>query len=106
MMAEALTFDFTRPVTRAEKFEEFHRANPHVLTNLEALTDKLIRRGQKHIGIGYLFEILRYESFMRTVDPDSEFKLNNNLRSRYARLLLERHPEWSEVISVRNLRSV
>ena len=104
--AQALTLDFTQPITRTEKFEEFHRANPHVLTNLEALADKLIRRGQTHIGIGYLFEILRYESFMRTEDTDSDFKLNNNYRSRYARILLERHPEWSEVISVRNLRSL
>ena len=106
MSAHALTLDFTQPVTRAEKFEEFHKSNPHVLTNLEALADKLIRRGQKHIGIGYLFEILRYETFMVTVDPESDLKLNNNHRSRYARLLLERHPEWSEVISVRNLRSL
>ena len=105
MTAVALTLDFTKPITRAEKFEEFHQANPHVYINLEALAEKLIRRGQKHIGIGYLFEILRYETFMRTEDPDSDYKLNNNYRSRYARLLLERRPEWTEIISVRNLRS-
>lgn len=105
MTTKELTLDFTKPTTRAEKFEEFHRANPHVFTNLEELAKKLIWRGQKQIGIGYLFEVLRYETFMVTVDADSDLKLNNNYRSRYARLLLEHHPEWSEIISVRNLRS-
>jgi len=101
-----LTLDFNQPITSREKFEAFHRANPDVLTNLEALAEKLIRRGQKHIGIGYLFEILRYETFLVTNDPDSDLKLNNNYRSRYARLLIERHPEWANTISIRNLRSL
>ena len=105
MMAEPLTFDFTKPITRAEKFEEFHSSNPHVYKNLEALAEKLIRKGQKHIGIGYLFEILRYEQFISTVDSNSDFTLNNSYRSRYARLLLERHPEWNEIIHTRALRS-
>ena len=105
MMSEQATFDFTKPVTRAEQFEEFHTANPHVFKNLEALAEKLIRKGQKHIGIGYLFEILRYEQFISTVDSNSDFTLNNSYRSRYARLLLERHPEWNDIIHTRALRS-
>ena len=105
MMSEPLTLDFSVPITRAEKFEEYHRLNPQVLVNLEALAEKLISKGQKHIGIGYLFEVLRYETFMATKDNESDFKLNNNHRSRYARLLIERHPEWKDIISIRNLRS-
>ena len=106
MNATALTFDFTTPITRAEKFEKFHQENPHVLTNLEALASKLISRGQKHIGIGYLFEILRYETFLVTNDPESDLKLNNSYRSHYARLLLERHPKWQNIIHIRALRSL
>lgn len=105
MMALQESFDFSKPITRAEKFEEFHSSNPHVYKNLEALAERLIRKGQKHIGIGYLFEILRYEQFISTVDANSDFTLNNSYRSRYARLLLERHPEWNEIIHIRALRS-
>lgn len=105
MMAEPLTFDFTKPITRAEKFLQFHEANPQVFQMLEMLAAKLVARGRKKIGIGLLTEVLRWEYYMVTDDPNSEWKLNNNLRAYYARLLVEKHPEWESVFELRQQRS-
>ena len=34
-----------------------------------------------------------------------QFKLNNSYRSRYTRLLLDRHPEWTDVFQTRELKA-
>lgn len=98
-------FDFSVALTHAEKFEEFHKANPEVFQMLEVLASSLIARGRKKIGIGFLCEVLRWNYYMETSDPNSEFKLNNNYRPYYARLLIERHPSWADAFEIRNLRS-
>jgi len=105
MMAEALTLDFRKPITKEEKFNAFHLANPHVFTALETATSELIRSGHNRIGIDWLIAIVRWENRSATTDAHSIYKINNDYKPRYARLLRQRHPEWSEVIVIRELRS-
>lgn len=105
MMALQESLDFTRPITRREMFEAFNAANPQVYANLEKLAGQLISKGRKKIGIGLLTEVLRWEFYLQTEDPNSEYAINNNYRSYYARLLVERHPEWNEAFELRHLRS-
>ena len=57
---------------------------------LRKLALALINRGHLRYGIAGLFEVLRYRHAMRTIDPDESFKLNNNYRAYYARLLMDR----------------
>ena len=83
------------------RFEEFHDENPHVYRNLELLAARAHRAGASRIGIGMLFEVLRWEHTLRTTGD--EFKLNNSFRSRYVRLMLERHPEWDGLFETRAL---
>ena len=71
--------------------------------NLEELAFKLINRGVKHFGIALLYENLRWHYLMSTTGDD--FRLNNSWRSHYARLLIERHPEWESIIETREMRS-
>ncbi len=105
MMTDQLTLDYSKPVTRQEQFEAFHAKNPHVYQDLERLAEQMFKRGRKKIGIGLLTEVLRWNFYLQTEDPNSEFLLNNNYRSHYARLLVDRHPEWSEAFELRHLRS-
>ena len=86
-----------------ERFALFHRANPWVAKALEALTADLVARGRTRIGIGMLFEVLRWQHSRQTVGDD--FKLNNSYRSRYARLLMELHPEWEGLFEIRRLHT-
>jgi len=90
--------------TIQEQFEEFHRLNPSVYRRLAAMARQLLARGRKKIGIAMLFEVLRWQYYVNTNDPSSEWKLNNNYRSRYARLMAK-EPEFSEVFEVRELKA-
>lgn len=101
----SMELDFSGEVTPAEKFEEFNRLNPQVYIALESMTRELVNRGRGKIGIKMLFEVLRWNYYMNTDDPNSDFKINNNYAPYYARLILERHPEWDGIFELRTIRS-
>jgi hypothetical protein len=92
----------TEPTIQAQ-FEAFHQFNPWVLRALETLTADYLAHGARRVGIGMLFEVLRWRYVTATEGDD--FRLNNNFRSRYVRLLIERHPEWEAAFEVRSLRT-
>jgi hypothetical protein len=69
------------------------------------MTRELVNRGRGKIGIKMLFEVLRWNYYMTTSDPNSDFKINNNYAPYYARLILERHPEWDGIFELRSIRS-
>ena len=90
-----------RELSPREKFEEFHRDNPHVYRELRQLALDLVELGHERIGIGMLFEVLRWKRALRTTDDD--FKLNNNYRARYARLLMEMEPRLAGKFEIRQI---
>lgn len=81
------------------KFAHFHRLNPHVYSRLRQLALDLKGRGRNKYGIAGLFEVLRWEHAMTTTDDD--FKLNNNYRAYYARLLMANEPELDDFFAIR-----
>ena len=87
-----------------EQFEEFHRSNPWVYSKLKNMALNLKAKGHKKIGIGMLFEVLRWEYYMKTDDP-SGWKLNNNYRSRYSRLIMDQEKDLEGIFETRVLRS-
>jgi hypothetical protein len=88
-----------------EQFDVFHKTNPVVFHELIGLADQLRSRGHKRGSMKMLFEVLRWERMIRTDDPSSEFKLNNNYTSHYARLMVETHPRFEGFFAIRHLRS-
>ncbi|MCX4858312.1 hypothetical protein [Streptomyces canus] len=86
-----------------QRFEAFHALNPWVLRHLEALATDCVAKGFRRVGIGMLFELLRWR-YGEATQGDA-FRLNNNFRSRYVRLLIERHPEWARLFETRALRA-
>jgi len=94
-----------REATLQARFEEFHAANPWVFREIVKLALDLSQRGRTKFGIGMVFEVLRWQHLMSTEDAHSDFKLNNNYRSRYARMLVASHPELSKCIELRELKA-
>lgn len=84
------------------KYQQFHLDNPHVLDTLDTLASTWLRRHPR-VGVGMLWEVLRWDLGFRT--DGQPYKLDNNLRSRYARDLLVRHPEWDGKLRTRQLAS-
>ena len=91
-------------MTIEQAFLVFHRANPHVYDELVALTRQARQSGLTRIGIGMLFEVLRWNFALRT--GGDEFKLNNNHRSYYARLIMLREPDLVGIFETRQLHAM
>ena len=89
----------SQPLTIQERFEAFHKSNPHVYNELCNLARQLKARGRERYGIKSLFEALRWHKAMQT--SDEEFKLNNNFTAFYARLLMAQEPELDGFFEVR-----
>jgi len=88
------------------KFLEFHRENPRVYKELLRLTRQAKNnKGGKRIGIRMLWEVMRWNLTILTYDPSSDFKLNNNYHSRYARLIVEKNPDLKGLFEFRELRT-
>lgn len=85
-------------------WERFDRDNPEVYSRLIelALTWVKARPGQP-LGIGMLFERLRWDLALRTTGEP--LKLNNNYRALYARKLMNEVPECHDLFRTRRLRS-
>ena len=93
--------DYAPELTIAERFALFHEANPHVADALEHLAGQWLARHQR-VGMKAITEALRWRTGIETTDS-SPWRLNNNYTSLYARLLLDRHPEWAGRIETRAL---
>ena len=103
-MPELIEPAYDTEATIAERFAAFHGLNPWVADALETLAADWLAHGHKRFGVKALVEIIRW-SYGRQTTGDQGFALNNSLTSHYARLLIDRHPEWVEAISLRELRA-
>lgn len=83
-------------------FERFHEANPQVYAKLQELAVEWLANHRK-VGVGMLWEVMRWQLGVKT--DGVPYRLNNDYRSRYARLLLAEHPEWEDRIETRVLRA-
>lgn len=91
------------PTTKLERrFAEFHRANPHILAELERRALALVGVGAPRVGVKAIWEAMRYDALVRTDSRD--WKLNNSYTALYARLLIHRRPELADVIETRQRR--
>lgn len=86
-----------------DAFWRFHRENPHVYTELVSLARRAVHAEAKKVGIGMLFEVLRWRHTLRT--GGDEFKLNNNYRSYYARLIMQQEADLEGLFETRRLHA-
>lgn len=86
-------------------FEKFHADNPRVYALLCRFSRQLREVGYEHGGIGMIWERMRWEVATGSKDA-AGFKLNNNFRSRYARLIHRQEPDLDGFFETRELRAV
>lgn len=96
--AEIVTPEYEAEATLAERFAAFHEANPHVADALETLAEQWLARHRK-VGMKSLAEQVRWASGMQTTGEP--WRINNSHVAFYARLLIDRRPEWADCIETR-----
>jgi hypothetical protein len=92
-------FQFTHDRIELD-FKQFHFEHPEVYTQLVSLARQWQRNGTAKLGIATLFEVLRWNSHLNP-DKDGGYKLNNNYRALYARLIMEQEQDLNGLFEIR-----
>jgi hypothetical protein len=92
------------PETLQARFEAYHKANPDVYRLLVKFAREVRQTGRGQYGIAALFERLRWHYHIE-LKRDDDFKLNNNWKARYARLIMAQEPDLAEFFELRILRA-
>lgn len=69
--------------TIEKKFNEFDQSNPEVWRMFQMFAHQMAEKGHQVLSSKLIFERMRWETMMRSTDPD--YKLNNNYTAYYAR---------------------
>lgn len=91
--------------TLQERFNAYHEANPTVYSRLVAMARELKGKGVQHYGIAALWEVLRYQAITTRDTDGMPFKLSNNHRAYYARLIHLQEPDLAGFFTTRATRS-
>lgn len=89
----------SKPETIQQQFEAFHKRHPEVYRILVSRARRAMVK-DKRVGIGCLWENIRWYFY---VERDETFKLNNNYRSRYARLIMDQESDLADYFETREL---
>lgn len=93
-----------KPVNRKkslwERWNIFHKANPHILTTLTEMAYKASQAGHRNIGIAMLIEVLRWKTSVETVQTDG-FKIDSSLASVYARVIMRDNPDLQGIFKLK-----
>lgn len=88
-----------KELTIAERWADFHHANPQVFEAIHRIADDQRRGGRRRISVNRIFEDLRADPRLWT--GDKPYKLNNSYRAFYARELIRRYPVFEGLIEIR-----
>ena len=86
-----------------ERFTTFHNGNPDVYRQIVDIARQMKSRGVEKMGISLIFERLRWLHFIE-VQTAEGFKLSNDFRAEYARLIMNREPDLEGFFETRALR--
>lgn len=91
--------DDPRSGTLVERAERFHQRNPAVYHYAVSICRWARARGIRHYGIGAVWEIMRFK-YLETYGDI--YKLNNNHRAFYARLVMAQEPDLAGFFQTRD----
>ncbi len=86
-----------------ERFIDFHYHNPEVYQEIVKIARVMHFRGIHKMGIALIFERLRWLHFIDTRGSEG-FKLSNDFRSEYARLIMQQEKDLAGFFEIRELR--
>jgi hypothetical protein len=83
-----------------QEFFWWHRQNPHVYELFKRFATEAVHSGRKRFSAYYIMERIRW--YMNVETKGDVFKLNNNHRPCYARLLILEDPRFSNFFETRH----
>jgi hypothetical protein len=86
------------------RFVKFHYNNPEVYNNIVRLAREFRSRSfnlNRKMSISMLFEVLRWNYFIEVDQGEEEFKLSNDFRAPYARLIMQQEQDLTDAFNTR-----
>lgn len=99
--------------TNKQKFLDFDRDNPKVWIHFKRYAFERIN-SQLQDGVlienikfshSLIIDKIRWDIAIRTKDHNYSFKINNMYKAYYARKFNAKHPKWSHVFDLRELKA-
>ncbi len=87
-----------------ERFERFHKENPHIWTLFKKFTFEAIQSGRKHYGSMEIIGRIRWHTAVET--KGDVFKCCNDNKTYYSRMFEATYPEHGGFFRLRKLSSV
>jgi hypothetical protein len=85
-----------------QRFEKFHKLNPHIMAKMIDLAFLAKANGHKHIGLKMIAERLRWY-YTVEVKGSEPYRINNSYVSRYARRIMNQVPALRGFFKTREL---
>ena len=85
------------------RFETFHAANPEVYRLFNRFAHEAIVSGHARMSADLILHRIRWYTMVETVGDT--FKVNDHWTSRYARMWMERNPDYPNFFELRELKS-
>jgi len=86
-----------------QKFQMFHKANPHVFAYLEQVADEQYHGGWRKSSVWLILNLKRWGPGS-TVDTESQYKISNDYFAYYARLLISRNTKYANWVELKAMK--
>ncbi len=91
------------PLEVLERFKRYHRENPDVYIEFKQFAQQMRNAGRSRYSAEAIINAIRWHRDLKTTGD--VFKINNDFKSIYARLLIYYHPEFADFFQLRCIRS-
>ena len=102
MTVDATQLALQIPSAAELAFREYNAKHPHVLRLLTEAALEWKAAGYDKCSIDLIHSVVRWRTAVET--HDDTYRLSNNFRPRYARLIMENNPHLNGFFDVRPLR--
>lgn len=90
-------------MTIRDGFNKFNAENPKIFKAFEEQALDAIRRGRTKISAKLIINWIRWHEYLES--SDENFRINDAYQSYYARLFVEKYPQYMNVFDFRKLRN-
>jgi hypothetical protein len=88
-----------------EHFTKFHQKHPQIYAYFDKYAMQAVNAGKKKYSAWLIVNVIRWEVWIDAQDDNSIFKVCNDYIALYARLWMERNPQYHDYI-ITKLRAV
>lgn len=99
-MQHTINFPEAMP-QKVRNFFKFHQERPELYDEIKSIAHRIMQKTNRSVSFSMIYETARFEVFIRDTNEEV-FKMNNNYRAAYSRMLLREFPMYHGRIELRS----